>query len=342
MGVSCSYSVVIRTLGNTGEKYQRLLSSILRQTIPPMEIIVAIPEGYELDYRIGTERIVRAQKGMVSQRAEGINAATGDYLLVCDDDVEFDEKFVEELYHWQSLHHLDCTLPMEGKIDPTNDKTIQLNLPVKTRLRGALTGQVFVSKRSSPYLDVVTTTAGHKIFVNSNRLDECYYCQCGNFQCFFVSREAARNVHLEKELWLQQGSLTSYSSYDDPTFYYKLFLLGGRIGYSLRTRYTHLDAAAGRPAKRKLEEKIIRYYSVARNRTIFWYRFLWLSAFTMPRKLSVLAGGLYGTIMYTIWSVAISLNPKYWKSIAALFRGYYDGFKAILSLRKDEWSEHIK
>lgn len=330
----CSYSVVIRTLGNTGEKYQRLLSSITKQTIPPKEIIVAIPEGYELDYRIGTERIVRAQKGMVSQRAEGIKAATGDYLLVCDDDVEFDEKFVEDLYYWQSLHHLDCTLPMEGEADPTNDETILLQLPVKTRLRGALTGQVFISQRPSPFLDVITTTAGHKIFVNSNRLDECYLCQCGNFQCFFISREAAREVHLEDELWLQEGTLTKYSSYDDPTFYYKLFLQGGRIGYALRTRYTHLDAAAGRPAKKKLDEKIIRYYSVARNRTVFWHRFLWRPAATLPRKVAVLAGGMYGTIMYTIWSVAVSLHPKYWRSIAALFRGYYDGLKTIRALER--------
>ena len=42
-----SYSVVIRTLGNTGLKYKALLDSIAKQTIHPEEIIVAIPEGYE-------------------------------------------------------------------------------------------------------------------------------------------------------------------------------------------------------------------------------------------------------------------------------------------------------
>ena len=54
-----SYSVVIRTLGNSGEKYSRLLHSIAKQTVEPEEIIVVIPDGYELDYQLGNERIVR-------------------------------------------------------------------------------------------------------------------------------------------------------------------------------------------------------------------------------------------------------------------------------------------
>ena len=43
-----SYSVVIRTLGNTGEKYNVLLQSIKSQTIQPEEIIVVIPEDIHL------------------------------------------------------------------------------------------------------------------------------------------------------------------------------------------------------------------------------------------------------------------------------------------------------
>ncbi|MCQ2307204.1 MAG: hypothetical protein MJ000_06545 [Bacteroidales bacterium] len=47
-----SYSVVIRTLGNSGEKYQKLLDSIRSQTVQPEEVIVAIPDGYELDCKL--------------------------------------------------------------------------------------------------------------------------------------------------------------------------------------------------------------------------------------------------------------------------------------------------
>ena len=58
MNISCSYSVVIRTLGNTGEKYRQTLEAISKQTIKPAEIIVAIPDGYDLDHQIGTEQII--------------------------------------------------------------------------------------------------------------------------------------------------------------------------------------------------------------------------------------------------------------------------------------------
>ena len=44
--MNLSYSVVIRTLGNTGVKYQALLQSIKAQTIQPEEIIVLIPHVY--------------------------------------------------------------------------------------------------------------------------------------------------------------------------------------------------------------------------------------------------------------------------------------------------------
>ena len=42
------YTVVIRTLGVAGEKYQILLNSLNKQTILPSKILVYIAEGYEI------------------------------------------------------------------------------------------------------------------------------------------------------------------------------------------------------------------------------------------------------------------------------------------------------
>ena len=42
------YTVVIRTLGKAGEKYQQMLNSLLAQTIVPKEIIVYLAEGYTI------------------------------------------------------------------------------------------------------------------------------------------------------------------------------------------------------------------------------------------------------------------------------------------------------
>ena len=42
------YTAVIRTLGKGGKNYQRLLDSLLEQTIRPTSILVYIAEGYPL------------------------------------------------------------------------------------------------------------------------------------------------------------------------------------------------------------------------------------------------------------------------------------------------------
>ena len=186
MAESCSYSVVIRTLGNTGEKYKALIDSCFAQSIQPEEIIVVLPAGYDLDYVTGRERIVYSKKGMVSQRASGIMACKSEYMLICDDDIEFGPTMVEDLYLYSIANKLDCCLPMEGIPSESGTTHIKLGLSVKARLRGAFTGQVYLSKRQSPFLDKITKTAGHKIYVNSNRIDTCYHVQCGNFQCLFI------------------------------------------------------------------------------------------------------------------------------------------------------------
>ena len=42
------YTAVIRTLGKAGKKYQTLLDSLDKQTIPPVQILVYIAEGYTI------------------------------------------------------------------------------------------------------------------------------------------------------------------------------------------------------------------------------------------------------------------------------------------------------
>lgn len=317
-----SYSVVIRTLGNTGEKYRTMLNAIERQTVKPLEVIVAIPDGYQLDHTLGHERIVRCNKGMVTQRAVGIEAAQSEYLLVLDDDLDFPPDFAEKMHRFLKERDLDCVLAFPTySVGSNNNPTTQKHLPIKEivrKLRGAYTGQVFYSNKKSEWFDVITSTAGHRTYVNC----EEKLCQAGCFQCFFIKNEKAKAVHFEDEAWLEQGRLSGYAAYDDAVFFYKFHLQGGRIAYSTNTDYSHLDAAAGRPAKNRLEAKRIRLYTIARNRTLFWLRLIWPSR----RNLRTLLGGLYALNNYTIYNIAINLYPKYWTAIAALFRGYNDAF----------------
>jgi len=327
-----SYSVVIRTLGNTGEKYRTMLHSISQQTIPPEEIIVAIPEGYPLDHTLGNERIVRCEKGMVTQRAVGIATAKSEYLLVLDDDLDFPADFAEQLYKASQEKDLDCVLAF-GTYQPKgaeeiNTSALPAALPIRQKLlnkmkhlRGAFTGQAFYSHRNADFFDVITRTAGHRTYLEC----EDKPVQTGAFACLFIKAEAANSVHFEEERWLEEGKLSSYAAYDDAVFYYKLYLHGGRIAYTHNTAFTHLDAAAGRPADDNLSAKKIRLYTIARNRTIFWYRHI------LPNRpeIATWIAGLYGLGNYALYSIIINLAPNNWPSIHALLMGYWDAISYI-------------
>ena len=45
--MTIDYSVIIRTIGKAGEKYQNLLNSIAALVPQPKEVIVVLPEGYD-------------------------------------------------------------------------------------------------------------------------------------------------------------------------------------------------------------------------------------------------------------------------------------------------------
>ena len=328
-----SYSVVIRTLGNTGEKYKMLLSAINSQTIQPEEIIVVIPKGRILDYQLGNERVIYSSKGMVIQRAVGIAEAKSEYILVCDDDLYFSPTMVEELYQYLQLNKLDCCLPLEGMECEKESKYIDLQYPFFTRLSRGITGQMLISYRKSKYLDVLTYTAGHKVYVNSNCLDECYLCTTACFQCFFIKTSMAQAAHYEEETWLQEGTLTSYAAFDEPVFFSKLNRLGLRMAYALRTRYKHLDAAVGRKTSNPIEAKQIRYFSMARNRTIYWYKYIYSPAKGIWKKCCAILGGVYGLTNYALWTIVINLRPKHYKALPALFKGYREAFLYICQNR---------
>lgn len=323
-----SYSIVIRTLGNAGDKYLQMLRAIDRQTVKPKEIVVVIPEGFSLDHSLGNERIIYSQKGMVTQRAVGIEEAQGEYLLVLDDDLDFPDDFAEQLYLFLVQKDLDCVLAFGGGWEDTSDKSLSRKTSVKQtvkqrakRIRLAFTGQAFYSNRKSPYFDTITSTGGHRTYVNC----EDGLCQTGAFACFFIKSDKAKAVKLQDERWLQEGRLSAYAAYDDAVFYYKLFKQGGRIAYTRNTDFEHLDAAAGRPAPNPLSAKRNRLYLIARNRTVFWYRHIWSNC----RKLYVLACGVYGMVNYAIYNTVVNLYPKNWPAIGALYQGYRDAFSLI-------------
>lgn len=107
-----NYTVVIRTLGIAGEKYQTLLNSLNRQTVQPSKILVYIAEGYAIPKEtIGKEQYIYVKKGMVAQRALLYEEVDTEFILFLDDDVYLPETAVEQLYWYLVDNDADVISP---------------------------------------------------------------------------------------------------------------------------------------------------------------------------------------------------------------------------------------
>ena len=106
------YTVVIRTLGKAGEKYQTMLDSLKVQTIPPQKIFVYIAEGYPIPKEtIDEERYIYVKKGMVAQRALPYSEVETEYMLFLDDDLAFPPDTVERMFQLLKEHNADVISP---------------------------------------------------------------------------------------------------------------------------------------------------------------------------------------------------------------------------------------
>ena len=106
------YTAVIRTLGKAGEKYQKLLDSLVAQTVKPKQIIVYIAEGYPIPKEtVGFERYVYVKKGMVAQRALPYDEVDTEYMLCLDDDLVMPDSFVEDMFRAMAEAGADVISP---------------------------------------------------------------------------------------------------------------------------------------------------------------------------------------------------------------------------------------
>lgn len=312
-----TYSVVIRTLGNTGEKYKQLLDSIDGQTLKPEEVIVAIPYGYAPDYELGYERFVYCEKGMVKQRVAGIDAAKSDFILIVDDDISFGPDFAELMMKAVMDTDADVIAPShEG--DEKNIKRSKLFL---SNLKHIIIGQRFLM-RSKDWWVKCAATGGHIINLWTKK-GRYYKTQSWNFQCFFMNAQKAKNLRFADEMWLES---MGYAIYDDQVFAYKSYLQGNKAFYAPMIEYKHLDGGSGHAANRSELERLNRkLYGNNRNRTIFWYKFMFVKA-SFFKKIWLVVANFYATnnafLLYfsgSIW------KPKNFKASFKVWKGCFDG-----------------
>lgn len=262
---SFSYSIVIRTLGNAGEKYKSLLDSIEAQTLKPDNIYVIIPFGYDLPAeRTDKEIYVRTEKGMLHQRVFGIEYAeehcNSKYLLMLDDDVAFDPDYAKTasmIFAQTGADMLTPTVRNKGEKSPKVKKVFS------PQNIFALTGITMESHKSC-YRVSIMRTAGHKTntaLIGSNPTQSCHGTG------FWLRNGVGKLLDLSKEYWVQE---CKYALPDDQVLGYKAYISGLKIVSSRELSHEHLDAGTSVSGTKRYNLA----FAKGRNFLIFWHRFI--------------------------------------------------------------------
>ena len=251
------YSVIIRTTGKAGEKYRKLLQSISALEPQPKEVIVVLPEGYELPAdQLGWETFYHCPKGMVTQRLYGIAQCKTPYALISDDDIAFGPDFV------QKLHAPLATCEYGISAGPLPEFFPGKGLPtIMSVLTGASGPSIFHKRRYNS----VWKTTGYS-FNRNLKPGRLYETQSAPWTCFYADIQKLRSIRFEDELWLDKNG---YSAHDDTCMFYKAWLRGIKSVIVADAPYQHLDA---KTSTRGNMEKAL--FATGFNDVVFWHRYL--------------------------------------------------------------------
>lgn len=310
-----NYTAVIRTLGTAGDKYQRLLNSLINQTIPPKDILVYIAKEYPIPKEtVGIERYIYVDKGMAAQRALTYNEVTTEYILCLDDDLEFPSNTVEMMVNLLRCNNADVISP---DIFPNNLRSFMSEIPM------------ILSGRMRPrYKD---TTWGYKVMNNSgysyNKYPskDVYMSQTNAGACFLCRKDDFLRIHFEDELWLDK---MSYPIGEDQAMYYKMYCSGMKILTWYSHEFTHLDAGNNNTADKERK----RLYGDIFFKLVFWHRFIYL-----PRK-SYLSNfiDIISITYYLLFTLFVSFVKFNFKILNSKITAIKD---ALLFMKSDEYQK---
>ena len=269
MNEKIDYTAVVRTLGTAGEKYQKLLNSLILQTVKPKDIIVYIAEGYPLPKEtVGVERYVYVKKGMVAQRSLPYTEVETEYMLFLDDDVYLSPNSVEILYRQLKSNDANVISP---DVFPNSKRSF------KNEIMMTLSGRMRARRNDEKWGYKVMRNAGYSY--NANPIKNVYFSQTNAGPCFFCTKKDFLDIHFEEELWMDR---LGYALGDDQVMFYKMYKKGMKVLTSYNSGIEHLDA--GTTIKSKDKEKTL-IYADFRFKTIFWHRFIFLPETALILKL---------------------------------------------------------
>ena len=290
------YTVAIRTLGKAGEKYQKLLDSLLTQTIPPTSINIYIAEGYSIPKEtIGIEHYFYVKKGMVAQRALRFEEVNTEYILFLDDDVSLPKDGVEKMFKALSEEKADVVSP---DVFPNAARSL-LGRGVMT-----ISGRMLARSDDKKWAYKVMRNTGYSYNMHPSK--EIYLSQTNAGPCFFCKKSNMLKIHFEDELWLDD---MPYAMGEDQVMFYKMYLMGLKVLTLFDSGIVHLDAGS---TLQSYDKDKTRIYCDLRFRTIFWHRFIFLPETNIFKR---------------FWSVLCIGYTFFFTLLISLLKGKFDMFK---------------
>ena len=309
------YTVVIRTLGTAGEYYRRTLNSLLEQTIKPQAIVVYIAEGYPIPQEtIGIEKYVYVKKGMVAQRALPYSEVESEYMLFLDDDVYLPPSGVEVLYNEMVEHNAQVISP-----------SVFANHKVswKSKVKNSILGKEVARLFDSRWGYKVLRTGGFSY--NNNPVKPVYESTTNAGPCFFCKKENFLKIKFHEDLWLDEAP---YALPEDQVMFYKMHLCGLKVLTSFDSGIVHLDAGSTMQAT---DDKVLKtIYSEFRNKTIFWYKYIYSHEKTVLAKAWCLFCFYYMVLLQYVNAIPKIIKGKS-AEVDAFRKGIRDGFNYIKS-----------
>ncbi|WP_040194500.1 glycosyltransferase family 2 protein [Clostridium culturomicium] len=310
------YSICIRTLGRGGENYKKLANSINNLSIKPKEVLIVIPKGYELPKdKIEGSTIVFSEKGMLLQRIIGYEKASAEYVLLLDDDVEFEPAMIEKLSKPVLEGKSALSFPIYEELLP--QKGIKWAV-------SALTLSAIPSLNDKSKYVKILPSGGYMYNRNYSNTDGWLYSESAPGMCVFGERQALININLRDELWVEKSS---YPLREDAVLIYKAFLKHYEAVGVENIEIEHLDTGSS-----ENNRNIKAAYATTLNHIIFWHRFIFKERKNIFKKIIAALAIGYWSISITAYFIIKLAASRDFTTFKASIKGIASGFKYITSV----------
>ena len=309
------YSIAIRTLGTSGDKFVRELESIKRQTVQPEKVVIYIAEGYKRpEYTIGKEEYVWVKKGMMMQRVLPYDEIDTPLIMLLDDDVELADDSAEKMMDALVENKMDCVAAVTFR---------NYLIPLSKKIYIAVTNLVFPhwSKKWS-----VKVHSNGSFSYNNHITKDVYLSQSASGPASLWKKNVFHDLHFEDELWLEQ---LGFPFGEDVVMFNKLYKNGYRLGMHYNCGVKHLNAQSSSGGFQRDPKK---FYTRSMASLMIWHRTCYnLEGISSLKKALAALSFSIKTLWLFLVHIVASIYLRSPKVLINYSKGIFDGMRIIES-----------